>query len=138
MPQHAKGNVGHIRHHISGSLKGLHGRGRKGEMRDADGRSSPHCRDMLRSYNRGPADCRQPAAPYQHHMTCPEFSDTLDITKGTRHEQASISIFVSASVCQHQTVARVIVRCSRRGHMRQGMPFILSQCRRPAYRPGVN
>ena len=69
MPQHAKGNVGHIRHHISGSLKGLHGRGRKGEMRDADGRSSPHCRDMLRSYNRGPADnlqttCCSIPAPY--------------------------------------------------------------------------
>ena len=115
MPQHAKGNVGHIRHHISGSLRGLHGRGRKGEMRDADGRSSPHCRDMLRSYNRGPADNLQtPAAPYQHHMTCPEFSDTLDITKGTRHEQASISIFVSASACQHQTVARVIVLLTER------------------------
>ena len=57
---------------------------------------------------------RQPAAPYQHHMTCPEFSDTLDITKGTRHEQASISIFVSASVCQHQTVARVIVLLTER------------------------
>ena len=60
--------------------------------------------------------CRQPAAPYQHHMTCPEFSDTLDITKGTRHEQASISIFVSASVCQHQTVARVIVLLTERAY----------------------
>ena len=39
---------------------------------------------------------------------------TLDITKGTRHEQASISIFVSASVCQHQTVARVIVLLTER------------------------
>ena len=58
--------------------------------------------------------CRQPAAPYQHHMTCPEFSDTLDITKDTRHEHASISIFVSASVRLHQTVARVIVLLTER------------------------
>ena len=46
--------------------------------------------------------CCSVPAPYD---LCPEFSDTLDITKGTRHEQASMSIFVSASVCPHQTVA---------------------------------
>ena len=43
--------------------------------------------------------CRQPAAPYQHHMTCPEFSDTLDITKGTRHEQASIRTYLCVCLC---------------------------------------
>lgn len=115
MPQHAKGNVGHIRHHISGPLRGLHGRGRKGEMRDADGRSSPHCRHMLRSYNRGSADnllhgCCCIPAPYD----LPRILRYSGYNEGHEHEQASISIFVSASVCQHQTVARVIVLLAER------------------------
>ena len=118
MPQHAKGNVGHIRHHISGSLRGLHGRGRKGEMRDADGRSSPHCRDMLRSYNRGTcrhADnlqttCCSVPAPYD----LPRILRYSGYNEGHEARACKHNIFVSASVRLHQTVARVIVLLTER------------------------